>query len=243
MNILVDTHTHTLASTHAMSTLIENAKEAAKSGLEMICMTDHTPALPDAPHIWHFETLHRLPKVIEGVKIKYGAEANLLDDEGNIDLPLRLQRKLDMMVASIHPPVYPYYDDKTVTKTYLAAVKNPDITILGHTGDIRFPYNIDEVTAAAAEYDSCIEINNNSCKNPKNVDKYRKIIEACIKNNTKICVSSDSHTAFEVGNFEHATALLEEANFPEDLIANLNAERFEEHLKLKKSQSNLNIQD
>ena len=51
MTVKVDTHTHTLASTHAFGTILENTAAAKEMGLEMICMTDHTPALPDAPHI------------------------------------------------------------------------------------------------------------------------------------------------------------------------------------------------
>lgn len=234
MNILTDVHTHTIASDHAMSTIAENTAEAAKRGLEMICITDHAPALPDAPHIWHFEAINRLPRVINNVKIRFGAEANLLDAEGNIDLPERLQKSLDMTVASIHSPLYPYNDEKIITKTYLSAIKNPYITILGHTGDHRYPYNIDEVTAAAAEYNTCIEINNNYCKKIENQPFYRKIIEACIKHKTMICVSSDCHNAYEIGCFEKAVELLEEANFPADRIANLTSDKFDDFLRLKR---------
>ena len=34
MKILVDTHTHTIASDHAYSTILENAAAAARAGLE-----------------------------------------------------------------------------------------------------------------------------------------------------------------------------------------------------------------
>ena len=106
MTVKVDTHTHTLASTHAFGTILENTAAAKEMGLEMICMTDHTPALPDAPHIWHFNTLKRLPREINGVRVLRGAEANLLDTEGNIDLPQHLQDELEIIVASIHKPIY-----------------------------------------------------------------------------------------------------------------------------------------
>lgn len=230
MNIKVDTHTHTCCSTHAFGTIVENAAAAARCGLQALCVTDHTPALPDAPHIWHFQTLSRLPKEIDGVKIIVGAEANLLDTDGNIDLPTDIQNNLEVIVASIHIPVYMHQTAAANTKTYLNALKNPNITILGHTGDCRFPYDIEEVAAAAAKYRKCIEINNNSCKNSNNVDNYREIIAACKRNGTYITVSSDAHTPFEIGNFEAALKLLEEADFPSDLIANLTAERFESFL-------------
>ena len=231
MTVKVDTHTHTLASTHAFGTILENTAAAKEMGLEMICMTDHTPALPDAPHIWHFNTLKRLPREINGVRVLKGAEANLLDTEGNIDLPQYLQDELEIIVASIHKPIYIWDDKTSVTKTYLGAIKNPNITVLGHTGDIRFPYEVDTVAAAAAEYNKCIEINNNSCKNPLNTDFYFEIIRACKKYKTFVAVSSDSHTPFEVGHFEYAAALLEKENFPEEQVANRDAARFTEYLK------------
>lgn len=234
MTIKVDTHTHTLSSTHAFGTILENTAAAAERGLEMLCMTDHTPALPDAPHIWHFNTLKRLPREINGVRILFGAEANLLDTKGNIDLPQSIQEDLDVIVASIHRPVYIWQDSDSITKTYLGAIQNPNITILGHTGDRRYPYDIDAVAAAAAEYNKCIEINNNSCKNPLNTDFYIEIIKACKKYKTSVVVSSDAHTPFEIGHFEYAVSLLEGENFPEEQIANADAARFTQYLKILK---------
>ena len=51
MKIIADTHTHTIASTHAYSTLLENVGYAKKAGLRAIAITDHGPAMPDAPHM------------------------------------------------------------------------------------------------------------------------------------------------------------------------------------------------
>ncbi len=54
MELKVDTHTHTNASGHAYSTLIENAKSAKENGLDMFCTTDHAESMPGAPHYWFF---------------------------------------------------------------------------------------------------------------------------------------------------------------------------------------------
>ena len=54
MKILTDLHTHTLASTHAYSTLKENIDMAKQMGLEAIAVTDHGISMEDAPHLWHF---------------------------------------------------------------------------------------------------------------------------------------------------------------------------------------------
>ena len=48
MKLAVDSHTHTLSSAHAYSTVMELAKEAKEAGLEMLAITDHAPSLPDS---------------------------------------------------------------------------------------------------------------------------------------------------------------------------------------------------
>lgn len=67
--LVVDTHTHTVASGHAYSTIIENCIEASKKGIELIAMTDHGPAMPGGPHIFHFGNLKVIPRYIHGVEV------------------------------------------------------------------------------------------------------------------------------------------------------------------------------
>ena len=43
MELVVDTHTHTISSGHAYSTITENAVQAKINGMEAIAMTDHDP--------------------------------------------------------------------------------------------------------------------------------------------------------------------------------------------------------
>ena len=49
MRIAIDTHTHTVASGHAYSTVYELALGARKRRLEGFVLTDHGPALPGGP--------------------------------------------------------------------------------------------------------------------------------------------------------------------------------------------------
>ena len=84
--IKTDLHTHTLASTHAYSTLEENCRGAFANGLEGINMSDHGPSMPDAPYEGHFSNMRILPEYIHGIKVWKGAEANIVDYEGRIDL-------------------------------------------------------------------------------------------------------------------------------------------------------------
>ena len=232
MRILVDTHTHTNCSTHAHSTIMENARMAGQKGMEMICMTDHAPGLPDAPHLWHFRTMMNLPREMEGVRLLFGVEANIIDTKGNIDIPVAEQKLMDLVIASIHEPCYPPRDVEAHTQTYLGVIQNPYITIVGHSGTVTYPYDIFKVVQAAKEYDKCIEINNHSFTARKgSKENCRRIAEACKQVGTKIVVSSDAHNCFEVGRLEDAIQMLEEINFPEELVMNTTAERFTKYLE------------
>ena len=79
MQLIADLHTHTLCATHAYHTLDEMAAAAKDCGYRALAITDHAPAMPDAPHRWHFENPTALPRTIGDVIMLYGAEANVVD--------------------------------------------------------------------------------------------------------------------------------------------------------------------
>ena len=54
MKFVVDTHTHSVSSGHAYSTIQEMAAAAAEKGIEVMAVTDHGPAMDGAPCIYHF---------------------------------------------------------------------------------------------------------------------------------------------------------------------------------------------
>ena len=78
MDIVVDSHTHTIASGHAYSTILENALSAKNKGLKLLCITDHAPEMPGAPHYWHFNNQRILPRFLHDVGILRGQRSNFL---------------------------------------------------------------------------------------------------------------------------------------------------------------------
>ena len=236
MNILVDTHTHTNVSTHAFSSLEENMRHAKQIGLEAVAMTNHAPGISDAPHIWHFSNAPKsLPREIEGVKLLYGAEVNIMDEYGNLDLSPDVLSALDVVIASFHVDACPPMNRKAHTQAYLSVLDNPYVDIIGHSGSPDYEYNIDQVLAKAKKEFKMIEINNNShlIRNG-NVQICKQIATKCAKNGVYVVVGSDAHFSGNVGNFSAAIEMLKEIEFPEELIANLNLKRFLSVLRKRK---------
>ncbi len=104
MKILADTHSHTLASGHAYSTITEMAEAAAAKGLEVLALTEHAPKMPGTCGMFYFQNLDVVPRMQKGVRLLMGAEVNIMDPDGTIDIPEDTCRDLDIVVASIHPP-------------------------------------------------------------------------------------------------------------------------------------------
>lgn len=86
MRLIADTHTHTLASNHAYSTVMENIVAAREQGLLYMAMTEHGPKMPDAPHIWHCVNQWEVPSLYKGLNILHGIEVDVMDEEGTLDI-------------------------------------------------------------------------------------------------------------------------------------------------------------
>jgi len=236
MKIVADLHTHTIVSGHAYSTLMENAKYASEIGLDILGVTDHGSNMPGAPDLWYFGNFKILPRELFGVKMLYGCEANIIDYEGNLDIPVDIQNDLDIMIVSMHEPLME--SGKSVdlnTSTILKAMDNPLVTILGHLGNPKFPIHEAPIVKKAKDKNILIEINNSSfVTSRKGSDKNcTKIAELCKKHGAQIIVNSDAHFCYSIGNFSVVEKMLKDIDMPEDLIINTSKERLITFLKEK----------
>ena len=234
MKFIADTHCHTVASSHAYSTILENIAAAKKKDLKYIAITDHTGAIPEAPGAWYFQNLIILPKEIDGIKILKGIESNVLGPSGRIDIPeFNEKGGLDWVIASIHEFVWS--GAKTLencTKAWLNVAKNPIVNVIGHSGLVNFKYDYEQVIPVFKENHKLIEINASSFSVRKGCyENCKKIAEICKKCEAQVIINSDCHIASHVGRFDDALKLLEEINFPEYLIINANINSFENYLK------------
>lgn len=235
IQVKTDLHCHTVASSHAYSTVAEMALWAAKAKLEAIAITDHGPAIPDAPHSWHFENLGILPKEIDGVRLLRGVEVNILDGLGTVDMEEQLLSKMDIVVASIHTPCYQESPGGDHTGAYLGALEHTNVDILGHSGDPRFVYDYKKVIRKAKQNHQLIEINAHTFRGRQaSVPQCRVIAQWCKELGAGIVVNSDAHICYNVASFDPALEMLSEINFPEELIMNRNFTVLRDYLAPRK---------
>lgn len=235
MKLVADTHTHTLASTHAYSTILENAKFASEIGLSYLGATDHAPGMTDAPHWWHFENLRILPDELYGVKLLRGVEADITDFSGGLDVTDRQLSILSWVIASIHGPCLPRGSVEEITSAYLGAAKNPYVDVIGHSGHSGYPYDYEAAIREFARLGKLVECNQGTFSSrPASAQNCVKIAQLCKKHGCRIVVNSDAHFAYRVGQVPDVFAMLREIDFPEELIINTNLTRFEAYLAERK---------
>ena len=224
MNFVLDVHTHTLASGHSYSTIREMAHTASQRGLKLLGITEHAPKMPGSCHEFYFQNLKVVDRQMCGVELLLGAELNIMDPNGTVDLPDSILRKLDITIASLHTPCMTPGTIVENTNAYINAIKNPLINIIGHPDDRRYPVDYKEIVLAAKEYGTLIELNNSSLTeggarvNAKPLDI--ELLGLCAEYNVPIVIGSDAHIDLAVGSHDKAVSLLTEVAFPKHLIVN-----------------------
>ncbi|HBU12611.1 MAG TPA: phosphatase [Clostridiales bacterium] len=235
MKLLVDTHTHTVSSAHAYSTLRENAQIAYEKGLEAFVCTDHGPALEHcAPEYAITSVLRFVPDVIEGVRMIKGVELNILDYEGQVDISEKRLGALEFVIASIHSEVTPYRVGTVEQNTaaMLMALKNPHVDVIGHPGNPAVPIDAEALVKETGRLGKLVEINSHSFRARKGSgENCRRIIKLCKQHDVRIAVSSDAHSCYSVGEFGNAIEALADCGFPGELIVSESLERFTAYLK------------
>lgn len=235
MKLLCDCHSHTLASGHAYSTIREYAEEASKKGLQLIATTDHAPSMPGGAHMFHFHNLRVLPRSMYGVEIFRGVEANVIDFNGKIDMEAGDLKGLDMVIASMHLPCYTSGSSAENTRALAKVMENPRVQVIGHPDDGRIPIDPEQLARLAAATGVLLEVNNSSLLptayrlNAK--ENYQALLKACIRYGTRVIINSDAHIHYDIGNFDAAREAIENADFPEELVANVSPDRLKSFLR------------
>ena len=235
MNIVIDTHTHTVASGHAYSTVDDLARAAFEKGLFGFVLTDHGPAMPGGTHPYHFGNLRILPEKIHGVRFYPGIEANILNAEGTIDLESKILSRLDFVLAGLHEACFPPRSREENTQALVAALKNPMVDAISHPENPLYPVDMEILVSAALRYGKALEINNASFRIRKGSDdNCLTIARLCVEMGTWMVVGSDAHYHADLGRFDTALTLLKEVRASENQVINSSVDRFQKFSEQRK---------
>ncbi|MBE5884522.1 MAG: phosphatase [Lachnospiraceae bacterium] len=237
MKCIMDLHTHTFGSGHGYSTLKENIEAAKAVGLMYLGLSEHGPAMPGGPHEYFFSNYKCIPRQYGDLRLFCGIEANIMDIDGSLDLPEALFERMDYVIASMHLPCITPGSRKENTRASVNAMKNPYVKILGHPDDARYPLDYDELVRAAKEEQVILEVNNSSPHplSPRQGARENIItmLDACAKYQVPVIMGTDSHICYTIGRFEAALSLIEEVQFPKELVLNDKPECIEQLVNIR----------
>ena len=233
--IIADYHTHTniakghipllnaILGDHAKGSIESNVRTAIKKGLKEIAITDH-----GYKHIifgMKLNEYEQIRRVIDDYnksallkdndfKVLLGAECNIINKKGDIDIKDEIIDFLDIICVGYHPgslksPLLV----RNYTEAAINAINKYKITILNHPLEHVNP-DIMEIGKSAALRNTALEIN----RSHRNMDV--ETIKKLKNIGVKFSLGSDAHKSEDVGNFGKAYNIAVEAELTSDDIVN-----------------------
>jgi histidinol phosphatase-like PHP family hydrolase len=202
------------------------AEAARERGYEYIAITDHSKGLKIAGGIDEKALTKQAREIAavnkasrgSGVTVLRSIEMNL-NPRGEGDMDPESLARLDIVLGAFHSALRTKDDQ---TSRYLAALRNPDIQILGHPRgriyNFRMGLKADwpRVFAQAARLNKAVEIDSYPDRQDLNVT----LLKIARKEGVRISLGTDSHHAHQLEFIELGLAAALKARIPADRIIN-----------------------
>ncbi|MFW6034778.1 MAG: PHP domain-containing protein [Halothermotrichaceae bacterium] len=245
MKIIGDFHTHSQYS-HGRGDLRANVEAAVARGFRQLAITDH------GPRTFNFirlgvkrpEQLLDIKKEIENLNYEYseidilaGVEANIVNSQGELDVPDNILAELDLAAAGLHllllPPdinsareiifnnriLYKYFPEKrmnirkTNTQAVINAVKKHRLDFITHPG---YKLDIDTYSLASvcAANNTALEIN------ARHGSLTEGFVKAASQTEVKFVINSDAHSPEQVGKIGPGLEIVKKLKIAPERIIN-----------------------
>lgn len=243
MNIRGDYHIHTRVSDGHGSVADKYACAAAR-GIAEIAIADHG----FGSFAFH-QTARKFARQREdveranaggSVRVYQSIEANIVDDEGTLDVSGEVIARCDILHMGFHRFLAPRYvvrdaayvlvngwaacgarEDKVRreknTRAYIAAMERYPVDVLCHLNH-RAVTDAARVCAVAAELGVYVELNE------KHIETLEGDIDEILATGVKFILGSDAHRTDKVGLFPRVSDFVKKHGIPEDRICGVGAE-------------------
>ena len=246
-DIIADMHTHTIYSKHAFSTLKENLDAAIMNGMKYIACTDHCYAntlttIGEKNELARLSLINRV-NPYHGTTVISSMEFNLTKGYCASIRHVCMREVIKYKPFGLHSWFYniPNMEVDDLMKLFAYATKTYRCNAFAHIereidkmshGKYKHmegvPDEVKTVLRKIVEYakahDILLEVNESSIKDDGcgNYDRMRYWLSLAKDNGNRIVLGSDAHFCEEVGVFTNSIALLNELQYPRELIINCN---------------------
>jgi DNA polymerase (family X) len=203
-----DLHVHTDAS-DGRASLAEMVEAARQRGYAYVAITDHSKRVTiahglDAGRLARqIDEIARLNETVHGITVLSSVEVDILED-GRLDLPDSVLRRLDFAVGAIHSAFALPRDRQT--DRLLRAIDNPNLAVLAHPGSRLLgeregcDFDFERVVAATRERGCALEVNGQ----PERLDLDEWHCKLAKESGVKVVLSTDAHSPVELGFMRYA---------------------------------------
>ena len=166
-----------------------------------------------------------------------GVEANLKNIDGEIDLSSYVLKCTEWVVVSCHEPVIKPGSTEENTKAYLNLIKRySEVDLIGHPTTWKYPVDFNILVKACKEYGVFLELNESSVKFGRSpVENCIEMLNVCKKYSMPIIVNTDCHYSDIIGQTPSDYKLIEDIDFPKELVFNRKAQNIIDYLSKKKN--------
>lgn len=204
------------------------ARAADERGYEYIAITDHSKGLKIAGGITEAQLERQAVEIdevtdklqTEGVKVTVLRSTELnLDPRGDGDMERDSLQGLDLVLGCFHSALRKKDDQ---TERYLAALRNPDIHILGHPRGRIYNYRLglsadwEQVFDLAAELDKAVEVDGY----PDRQDLSCDLLAVAKKSGCRISLGTDAHDPSQLRFMDYSLAAAMKAGIDPKRILN-----------------------
>lgn len=200
-------------------------------GLKEIGITDH-----GYYHLFRTskEKLYRAREIVDeinaysNVKVLLGVEANIISEDGSLDIDSETISMLDILIVGYHRMIKTDFagffggqreanSAERATNAFINAISKYPVTIVSHPN---FPLKLDlyKLGCACRDAGVMVELNN------RHPNFTKRQISDLVASECMFCVSSDAHSRSEVGKADRIFDLIKRYEIPSDLVSNVEFE-------------------
>ncbi len=233
MKFIGDFHIHTVASGDAFGTIREIVQISKERNLKHIAITDHGPTMPISSHPYYFNSLADNVSSDSGIIIYPGVEANIIDENGSLDLPDDTLNRLEYIIAAFHGFSWDNNDIYVNTKALKSCLIRYDIKSIAHLNYPYFELDMTEIIPVLIEKNIAIEINNKALKKDIDWSIFKNQVMKLKDKGVKFIVNSDAHYPLQVGNFDRALEFIDYCGLKESDIINTSQDKVYDYFGLR----------
>lgn len=251
-DIIADLHTHTIFSKHGYSTIQENIAAACKMNLKFLAITDHI--YNDGTELAIKNEATRCKYLEKEINSNYeenqvyvigGAEFNIAQELTKREKLMKLRWrpiglhgfKLKISELTLNDLINEFEKSARMHNAFAhieRELHKIDNYSHGENLDDEIKNFFDTIIELAKLNNIFLELNESSIRNNDDGNEVRinYWIRRALDNNCRIYLASDAHFSSRVGKFPLAIELLNEIDYPKELILNCDAEQIKEELKI-----------